>query len=97
MDMEREGRILEGMIEKFGVDCMASGAMTNLQFLRDNVAGYLAAQKAKEVTPERLHELRRSMGAVMAYLNVLCLIYGNPTGYELEVLETWEALVNAES
>lgn len=88
MDLERESRILEGAIRKFGKKHQSIKAIEELAELVQAIVKYLDSGSVADYDAV-MYEIADA--SIM--LNQLEMIYGDVTPYEVEKLERLERLV----
>ena len=87
MTQEREAKILEGAIEKWGATAQVVVAIEELSELQKELCKFLRYGRCDELT---MHD---EMTDVSIMLNQLSLIFGDPTDREIAKLERLEGRV----
>lgn len=87
MTQEREAKILEGAIEKFGAEAQIIKAIEEL--------GELSVELARDLNeiPGRLDALKEELADAFIMLNQLELIFGDVTEIEVAKLERLERMI----
>lgn len=90
MTQEREVRILEAAIQKYGTQRQILKAVEEMGELIATLTKYLNADDLDECHVEKVYE---EMADVSIMLNQLCLIFGEPVEQEIYKLECLERKV----
>lgn len=87
MTQEREAKILEGAIEKWGATTQVVVAIEELSELQKELCKFLRNGSCDQLT------MHGEMADVSIVLNTLSLIFGDPTEWEIAKLERLEGMV----
>ena len=89
MTNEREAKILEGAIEKFGTEAQIAKAVEELNELAAELARHLNGQAKTE-------NIREELADAFIMLNQLEMIFGDVSDVEIRKLERLEGMVSGE-
>ena len=91
MTAEREGRILEDAIAKFGKEAQIDMMIEEMSELTKALLKYRRWHEGTRArSDERLSDILEEMADVQIMLNQMVLIFGDPVEYEIAKLERLE-------